>query len=375
MPAKPIRIPISNVLLGSDYTGQLQIGAAKKAVNVLLDTGSSTLALDHKAYDPTQDAAAKKTNLVQVVQYGSGNWVGSVVQTEVGVGGAQGDILNDVNLAVAFHESAHMFGKGQGILGLAYASLNDAYQLSKPSLPPTYSPNDIQAAHQTTIEPYFMQLESSGLAANKFAFYTKRSIVRVAAGGNPAADPLNQGFLILGGGEEAKDLYQGAFQTAVVLSDDWYSTNLKQVIVGKAAPIQVLPPTRADRVPSNSIVDSGTNGLDLAPHLYDDILSKLDPVQQTAVKSGGVKSNNLNLAQWPTLTFVLQGQKGDVSLVIKPEDYWQVDAGEPGLALCSLWRGTDVQSILGLPLMNGYFTVFDCAANHGLGVVKFATRK
>ena len=374
MPGNPIRIPINNVLLQSDYTGQLQVGAGKTTVNVLLDSGSSTLALDHKAYDPSKDAAAKKTNLVQEVQYGSGQWVGSVVQTTVSVGGPQGESLADVNLAIAFHESAHMFGKAQGILGLAYKALDDAYVLSKPSLPPTYNPNDIQAAARTLIEPYFTQLETAGLVANKFAFYTKRSVMR-AAGGDPAADPANSGFLILGGGEEATDLYSGSFQTALVLSDDWYSTNLKQVIVGNSKPIPVAPPTRADGAPTNSIVDSGTNGLDLAPNLFDAILAQLTPAQATAVKSRGVQSSTLNLAEWPDLTFVLQGDGADAQVVVPPENYWQLDATQPGLALCGLWRGGDVQSILGLPLMNGYLTIFDCSANRGLGVVKFATRK
>ena len=33
----PIRIPISNVLLGDDYTGKLYVGSQRKEVNLLLD--------------------------------------------------------------------------------------------------------------------------------------------------------------------------------------------------------------------------------------------------------------------------------------------------------------------------------------------------
>jgi hypothetical protein len=62
--------------------------------------------------------------------------------------------------------------------------------------------------------------------------------------------------LIIGGGEEAKDLYQGKFRTAIVLGDDWYSVNLKQVIVGKAGAITVLPPTHQSQAPTNAIVDA-----------------------------------------------------------------------------------------------------------------------
>lgn len=52
-----------------------------------------------------------------------------------------------------------------------------------------------------------------------------------------------------------------------------------------------------------------------------------------------------------------------------------MDAWEAGTAVCSLWRGSDEQSILALPLMNAYFTIVDCSVNHGLGVVRFAAAR
>ena len=370
--SNPIRIPISNVLLGNDYTGKLYVGSQRKEVNLLLDTGSSTLAVDHKSYDPRKDPAAKVTDLVQEVAYGDGsNWVGSVVQTDMTVSASGKAIdLPGVSVAVAYHESAQMFGKSQGILGLAYQSLDDAINVNKPTVPPKYSPNDLRAGHKVFVEPYFMQLEKAGLVANKFAFYTHRSTVHASR--NPATDPLNNGYLILGGGEEAKDLYTGRFKTAVVLSDDWYSVNLKQVIVGQAGPIAVKPPTRQSQSPTNAIVDSGTNGLELGRALFDAILAKLSPAQVKLIRSTQVSTSKIKFAEWPTLTFVLQGEAGDISLDVGPEHYWQMDAWETGTAVCSLWRSDDEQSILGLPLMNSYFTIFDCSVNHGLGVVRFA---
>jgi Eukaryotic aspartyl protease len=367
-----IRIPISNVLLGNDYTGKLYVGAQRKEVNLLLDTGSSSLAVDHKSYDPRKDPKAKVTDLVQEVAYADGsNWVGSVVQTDMTVSATGKSVdLPGVSVAVAYHESVQMFGKTQGILGLAYRSLNDAINVNKPTVPPKYSPNDLRAGHKVFVEPYFMQLEKAGMVANKFAFYTRRSTVHASR--NPATDPLNNGYLIIGGGEEAKDLYKGKFKSAVVLSDDWYSVNLKQVIVGDAAGIAVRSPTHQSHAPTNAIIDSGTNGLDLAPAVFDAILAELSPQQVKLVRATQVSTSNINLAQWPTLTFVLQGDAGDIRLDVKPEHYWQMDAWEAGTAVCSLWRGDDEQSILGLPLMNAYFTIFDCSVNHGLGVVRFA---
>ena len=70
--AKPIRVPISINLLGNDYTGRMYVGSQRKEVNLLLDTGSSTLAVQHRHYDPGQDTHAKLTHLVQEVAYVDG---------------------------------------------------------------------------------------------------------------------------------------------------------------------------------------------------------------------------------------------------------------------------------------------------------------
>jgi hypothetical protein len=373
--AKPIRIPITNLLLGNDYTGKLYVGSERKAVNLLLDTGSSTLAIEHRSYDPGNDRNAEKTRLVQEVAYGDGShWVGSVVKTDVSTSGNVADLAG-VPVAVAYHETVQMFGKAQGILGLAYKPLDDAIEIDRPTIPPKYSPNDIRAGRRTFVEPYFMQLEEAGLVANKFSFYTRRSVMRAAPREPSASDPLNHGFMILGGGEEATDLYMGTFQEARVLSDDWYSVNLKQVIVGGSAPIAVPAPTRQSDAPTNAIVDSGTNGVDLAPAVFDAILERLAPAQVALLRSRQVSTSRIVLAEWPTLTFVLEGMRGDVRLDVPPENYWQMDAWEAGTAAAALWRADAQQSILGLPLMNGYFTVFDCSANRGLGVVRFAPAK
>ena len=133
----------------------------------------------------------------------------------------------------------------------------------------------------TYVEPYFTQLESAGLIANKFAFYTLRSMINMASA-SPAADPLNNGFLILGGGEESTDLYAGQFQVARVVDDLFYNTNLKTIIVGDSSPIEVSAPTKASGNVSNSIVDSGTNSLSLDQKLFDQIINKLSPCDDSS---------------------------------------------------------------------------------------------
>lgn len=46
-----------------------------------------------------------------------------------------------------------------------------------------------------------------------------------------------------------------------------------------------------------------------------------------------------------------------------------------GAAAVALTQGADGLAILGLPLMNGYFTVFDGEADGGRGTINFATIK
>ena len=83
---------------------------------------------------------------------------------------------------------------------------------------------------------------------------------------------------------------------------------------------------------------------------------------------------DLELRSWPPLTFILQGSKKDVVLKVSPQDYWQVNAPKPGMACLAISQGEPGFAILGLPLMNGYFTIFDGEADNDRGVVKFATR-
>jgi hypothetical protein len=169
--------------------------------------------------------------------------VGAVVKTTISAGaGSLSTTLPGVSAAVAYHESRNMFRNSNGILGLAYTKLNNAFEMPGPTIPPKYTFNQIQAGTMTYVEPYFTQLEAAGIVADKFAFYTLRSAINTATA-KPATDPLNNGYLILGGGEESTDLYSGQFQVARVVADVYYNTNLKGIIVGGGSPIAVSPPT------------------------------------------------------------------------------------------------------------------------------------
>ena len=80
--------------------------------------------------------------------------------------------------------------------------------------------------------------------------------------------------------------YSGPFQSVTVLSDEWYGTNLIDVVVGDAAPIAAR--TKGPRgMPTNSIIDSGTNGLNISPQMLAAIISKF-PAQQKTLPSSAI---------------------------------------------------------------------------------------
>jgi hypothetical protein len=374
--AVTVKMPISNVLMDGDYTGLIYVGSQKRPINVILDTGSSTLAIDGNAYDATKDRTAKLTDIAQEVEYADrSDWVGGVVLTDIIISSAKPLTLPKVHAAVAYHASKTMFGNSQGILGLAYSRLNNGYVMPGPTIPPHYTFNQIQSGHITYVEPYFTQLEAAGLVANKFAFYTLRSMVDMKTS-NPKTDASNNGFLILGGGEEHADLYTGAFQVARVVHDLYYNVTLKSVAVGNNAPIAVPPPTKASGYVSNAIVDSGTNGIYLDAPVFHEVLAQFASLGfEDLVRAGYAPMSKLDLAAWPPLTFVLEGALGsDVTLQVAANTYWQTNSPKAGYATLVFFTG-DSEAILGLPLMNNYFTVFDRSVDKGHGVVSFAKIK
>jgi hypothetical protein len=375
------RIPITNVYADGAYTGCVLVGPKRKKMNVLLDSGSAVFALDGRKYKPDKAAGDQTTRFAQYMGYADGShWSGGVIKTTVAVGRAGHEIsAAGINLALATEQTRGMFGKTDGILGLAYAPLDEAWEMPKDTTATVYSSTKVRSGRYTQITPYLRHLDQRGVVSDIFGFYTLRSCIHTAAK-NPAEDPLNKGWMILGGGEQCREFYSGKFQTAKVLAEQWYNTNLKAIIVGdtEALGVHQLPPAG---YPSNSIVDSGTTSIDLGPSLLKAVISRFKPDQQRlmqealARKKPCVPMDGLSLKRWPELTFILQGlSKTDVVLKVRPQDYWQVHAPKPGFAMLALTQGEPGFAILGLPLMNGYFTIFDGEADNDRGVVRFAAR-
>jgi aspartyl protease len=397
-----IRVPINNVKGGGDYTGEIRVGSQGVVANVILDTGSSTLAVVPRVYKAAEDTNVSFTPYAQLVTYGTGGWSGPVLETtlSMGSGGNQASVKSYI--AIADEQLPHNLGPADGILGLAFNSLNSAYDLTAyltghgvnpPVTYPWLFPVRTSAAALTQVEqflarlteidltPYFTALEDADVTRNIFAFYTLRSTPSMASA-NSAADPLNNGIFVLGGGLDQTDLYTGDAINVAVLDDLYYNTNLKAVQIGDAKPVDVkpLPPSQAKTLGSNSIVDSGTNSLVLAPDLYRAVVSGLESqnanfatlIREDATR-GAVPQSSLDLSDWPDISFVMQGADGsDVTLTCTPGTYWQTDAFQAGFAAFMINNGGNFpMSILGLPLFNNYYTVFDRTQNP-YGTINFA---
>ena len=356
-----------------------------------------------RIYKVAQDTDARFTQYAQQVSYGTGGWSGPVIQTSLGMGSAGEEASVTTYMAIADEQLPNNFGPADGILGLAFNALNSAFDLEAyltservdPAVtypwpfPVSTSSAAVQRVEaflarmgqEIDLQPYFTALEQGGVARNLFAFYTLRSVPNMASA-NPADDPLNNGIFVLGGGLEQTDLYNGEAISVDVLDDLYYNTNLKGVQVGDGSVIPVSPPpaSQAKTLVSNSIIDSGTNSLVLTTAVYGAVVSALRgqgpqfaSLIDGATSQGAVEKSGLDLTSWPNITFVLQGETGaDVSLTCAPSTYWQTDAPQPGLAMFQINNGgTFPQSILGLPLFNNYYTVFD-RTQDPYGAVRFA---
>ena len=96
-----IRIPISNITGGGDYTGQIRIGSQGVVANVILDTGSSTLAVVPRVYNVAADKNVSFTSFAQLVRYGTGGWSGPVLKTTLSMGSGGNQASVDTFIAIA----------------------------------------------------------------------------------------------------------------------------------------------------------------------------------------------------------------------------------------------------------------------------------
>lgn len=396
------------------YTVEIKIGSQQSPANILIDSGSSTLVVLPQAYDPAHDKGLKATSLAQSIAYGIGTWAGPVLRTTIAFGEKRhARILPDAEIALV-ETNAQNFRDADGLIGLAYRKLNKARDVSALLVEKKVEPRQtwpwpfnaeeqdlsafktrLREQPQVNLTPCFTALEDEGIIADKFSMLIKRALVHVvddkATLGQLAADPLNQGVLVLGGGEECQSLYEGGFETAKIVHELYYNANLVAVQVGDRPriPAPALAEKYLDSYASNAIFDTGSSFLVLEASIYDAVIADFASFDENFPRlitrflenfktEHGLPNDKIKTRDWPKVHFHLESPSGDeVTFTCNPGDYWQKNAVHAGECFFLLMRQMPKwpnQSILGLPLLTGYYCVFDRRIE-GDGVLRVAKAK
>lgn len=418
MSRRSLRLTTSLAYARGGYSVALAIGSEGADVNVLLDTGSSTLAVTAKRYAPERDVRLAATPYAQQMNYGKGSLAGPVLRSRIGVGDR--DQRRDVD-AVAFTriegEAPYFFRDADGIFGLAYRHLNAAHDLTAllqaaghdPALtwPWPYADLDETARTQflaqlrqqprLELQPLFSALETHGVFADKFALQVRRAVAHVlddtATAQQLHGDPLNRGTLVLGGGEECQELFDGAFADLRVVHDIYYNVNLLSLQVGDQTPnpAPALEPQYQARSASNAIIDTGSSFVMLEGSLYDAVIAAFGAhdarlpalvarFNDAFANEQGLPNDAIRYADWPVLHLRFEAPDGgETCLRCEPDHYWQRNGMYAGQSLFLLLRQVDGwpnQSVLGLPLLCDRYCVFDRSAgsNGRIRLARAATR-
>jgi hypothetical protein len=395
------------------YTVATAFGSEGDVANLILDTGSSTLAVRPPAYDPARDRALRATAWAQEIRYGGGAWAGPVLRSRLAFGhGHHARAIDDALFALIETDSPFLRG-ADGLFGLAYRGLDPAWDLTsllqqRGADPPRTWPwpfatgqaldldglrDGLAQQPRVTLTPAFSALEQEGVLRNRFALQVGRAIVHVAdTYASPqaqAADPLNRGALVLGGGAEQQHLYRGAFRDVRILHDLYYNANLRAVRVGNGEPIPVPPLDDAEtaRWHSNALLDTGSSFLVFDSPTWQAMMtafSRHDPrlpdqvaASAQAFASGqGLSGDAVHARDWPDLHLHLEAPGGHDAVVrIAASQYWPRNALRWGQTLCLLMAPLPDfprQAILGLPLFAGRYSVFDRHDGGGQGQVRLA---
>lgn len=407
---RALHLPITLAYAKGAYTVRLALGSERRSGNFVLDTGSSSLVVLPHVYDPTEDTTVAPTSWAQEIRYGVGHWAGPVFNAQVHFEGlALRGEAPAVTLASAsfslVQAKAQDLLDADGLFGLAYSGLNPARDvhgyLSQRGIDPPLTwpwPFDeedenladfedlLERQPRVTLTPLFTALADAGRVANRFALLVRRPLVHVDDdGATPAmlaADPRNQGVLVLGGSEIDEEdrthrLHDGDFADVQLVDDLYYNVNLLAVQVGDGPRLPAPPLDRkyAHRAASNAIVDTGCSFAILEATLYQAVLAGfarhdarmptvIERFQQAfAQERQGIANADVDALDWPPLHFHLQAPGGgETRLTCHAEQYWPRNAMRAGQAYFLLmnqlprWPN---QSILGLPLLAERYCVFD----------------
>lgn len=129
-----LRMPITNVFGQGDYSATLHLGSEKSPVNLLLDTGSSTLVVKSSAYQASLDKKLTASSAVQEVNYGVGGWNGPVIYTRINIHEHCQESAHLQNIAKSYYHLNNLRNTQQ----YAFAALNVDPFLNKVSIATNY---------------------------------------------------------------------------------------------------------------------------------------------------------------------------------------------------------------------------------------------
>ena len=413
---KTIKFPINIAPAQGGYALELEIGSQKTTVQLLIDTGSSTIAFKSTNYSPQEDTAVSYSQYAQCVTYGKGGWAGPVLHSEITyTNGSDSFEVSNAPFAIVSNVQAQSFLGLDGILGLAYHHLNKAHELTEYykdkgqvdgktyawTFTDEVNKNGIPAFKnflnkypEKDITPIFTAYEQQYSSLHQFSLLTHRSIVYVPNENmteeQKANEPLNQGQFIIGDVEQDKKLCVGETQDIKVLHDAYYNTNLLSIQVEgfDAITAPALEDAKIHSFFTNSIIDSGSSYLMLQNQLYQyviDSLNKINPKLKSFIDAFNQAQKtaqpympaDLDLSEWPNLYFTFEGSNGKpIRLCCKPDHYWQLDALAPNRVFFTLLNQISKwpnQSVIGLPLISSYLCIFDRSSG-ACGVIKFAEK-
>jgi hypothetical protein len=390
---KPLPLPLTNVLADGGYSARVRLGSQGASANLIIDTGSSTLVVHENRYRPGDDSSLTATALAQEVCYGVGGWLGPVVHTRFEVLDVR---LDAMPLALVHAETEHSFLDCDGIWGMAYHSLNPGYDMSRYLATHAVTPQatfpwpfpdsghpliqgdefqselkdfkqQLAAMPEQDVPTAFTCLEQAGLVSNRFAFICRRSSIHHARENMSreqlALDPLNQGWLILGGDERLNRHFEGDFVDLKVVHDRYYNVNLLGLSVenkgenqGEDAAgftsISVPSAVAANlsRGSSNAILDTGASLLSLPGAAFAEVIAafeqavpnarallapfigdaaQTDMAQITQAQVEGIDMRQLELSEWPALQFHFEGACGtSESVSVSDKESVSCDSGK-----------------------------------------------
>ncbi|TRY32398.1 pepsin-like aspartic protease [Aliiglaciecola sp. M165] len=410
---KSLLLPLNNALAKGDLTVQVFIENIETPINLIVDTGSSSLVV---IAESVEKGTFHPTQMIQHMAYGEGSWTGPVVKADIQLGKSVGQhtsiIVEQVNIALANNVKKDTFMAADGIMGLAFAELNIGQVaeklLQKYNVNPlvTYPwPEQFQQKPEAPlkqelfdlpkqeISPIFSELLSHKVVANEFAFVVHRSSIfnsKSLSCDQQHTHPLNTGILVLGNPKQHDNIHNNDFLSVAVVHDKYYNVHIKSVgLKGfSKIPFPALQQSYKNAYVSNGIVDSGASAIIFPKQVFAALTNQFEQVNSSfseilehfATFTGvevGIPMDSIVLSEWPDIELELQGADGEsVLLSMSPFTYWQTHAPEADLISFKITtlEGWPNQGILGLPLMNNYFTIFNRSKCPN-GVIEFANRR